>query len=138
MFRMTNLKVAGAIAAGALMLGAAGVYAANNGAITLTTAPKQANFGAQGPQDLVTLSGTTPTLEAFRNVGDCVSYFASNRDLALATSLNGTKLARNYHGKLVSAMADWCRDHVTNSSTGAAGPSDGGNPGTQASPRGRP
>ncbi len=120
MFHLTKIKIAGAIAAGAVALGAAGAYAANNGTILLSTQPKPAEFGAKGPSGIVTLNGTTPSLESFKNVGDCVSFFASNRDLALATSISGNKLAKNFHGKLVSATTAWCRDHVTKSDNDSA------------------
>ncbi len=115
MFHITKVKIAGAVAAGAVALGAAGVYAASNGTITLSSDPKPATFGANGPSGIVTLNGTTPSLESFKNVGDCVSFFAGNRDLALTTSITGNRLAKNFHGKLVSTMTGWCRDHVTKS-----------------------
>jgi len=117
MFRITKIKIAGAVAAGAVAIGAAGAYAASNGTITLSSDPKTANFGAKGPSGIVTLNGTTPKLESFKNVGDCVSFFAGNRDLALTTSISGNKLAKSYHGKLVSAMTAWCRDNVTKSAS---------------------
>ena len=122
MFRITKIKIAGAVAAGAVALGAAGAYAASNSTITLSAPPKPADFGAKGPSGIVTLNGTTPSLESFKNVGDCVSFFAGNRDLALTTSISGSKLAKNFHGKLVSAMTAWCRDHVTKSDNDSTAP----------------
>ena len=53
---------------------------------------------------------TLPT--SFANQGECISFFAQNRDFALApegTLPSSVKLSKNYHGKLVSGLHDWCK-----------------------------
>jgi hypothetical protein len=112
----TKVKIAAGLATGALALGAAGAYAAANN--TITVAKPQA-FTVNGPTgttplSLISVSGKTTTLTlptSFKSQGECVSTFARNKDLALApttTSSGPLKLSKNYHGKLMSAMAAWC------------------------------
>lgn len=123
MIRITSkVKIASGIAAGALALGAAGAYAANaNNTITVTN-PKTITLGSGSNQlTLVPLNGqTTLTAPTFNNAGQCVSWLAQNKNLALAPS--GTlpttlKLSKNYHGKLMSSANSWCKTQVTASTT---------------------
>ena len=118
------MKIAAGLATGALSLGAAGAYAANN-TITVTDPKPITVTGAAGtsPLTLISVSGktTTVTLPAtFKNAGECVSFFAKNKDLALApagTSTGPLKLSKNYHGKLMSSMNAWCKTQLTKSTT---------------------
>jgi hypothetical protein len=123
MFRFTTkVKVAGAVTAGALALGGVGVYAANNGSFTATTTPTQATITSPvtGSTPLTTLfslnSQTSLTAPAFNSKGACISWFAHNRDLALASSISGgNSVRKNYHGKLMSSQTirTWCQSAVT-------------------------
>lgn len=128
MIRITKTKVAGALAAGVLTLGGAGAYAANN---TITVGnPQPITIGSGSDQlKLISVDGKSLNLpSSFTNHGDCVSFFATNRDFALAPASSGTasggsvKISKNFHGKLVSAAAEWCRTSaagVTKSSADA-------------------
>jgi hypothetical protein len=132
MFRLTKIKVAGAIAAGAVALGAAGAYAANSGSTTLTSGFAGFTFGKTASQpgiNLVALNGASTTiapLSTWTNPGDCVSYFATKQnDYALQPSnFNSTQtsltLSKNYHGKLMAAMASWCQQFNTKSTSDAS------------------
>ncbi len=114
-FRLTKLKVAVAVAAGALAIGAAGAYAANT--VTVQN-PQSFTIGSTNKLTLVTVTGTPPaTAPKWNSVGECVSFFADNHNYALAPSgtLPSTlTLFKNYHGKLVSFVAStWCKTQVT-------------------------
>lgn len=119
MIRITSkVKIASGIAAGALALGAAGAYAANaNNTITVTN-PTPITLGSTSTSQLklISLNGqTTLTAPTFTNAGQCVSWLAQNKNIALAPS--GTlpttlKLSKNYHGKLMSAANTWCKTQV--------------------------
>ena len=117
MFRITSkVKIAAGVAAGALMLGAAGAYAATaNNTITVQS-PTPIPLPSGGPT-LISVDGKTLTLPTtkFTNQGECISFFAKNRDFALAPSPLPTtlKLSKNFHGKLVSGLHDWCKSQVT-------------------------
>lgn len=119
----TKAKIAAGIAAGALTLGAAGAYAANaNNSITTfpITTPLTHNGQTLNLASL-TQSGTTLTLPStpFKNEGQCTSWFATNKNLALASSNN--KVAKNYHGKLMSGVHSFCATYrTTNGTTDAA------------------
>jgi hypothetical protein len=112
----TKAKIAASVAAGALALGAAGAYAATaNNTITVDN-PAAITLPNGGPT-LISVDDKTLTLpSSFDNQGQCVSFFAKNKDFALAPqgSLTGSvKLSKNYHGKLVSGLHDWCKAQVT-------------------------
>jgi hypothetical protein len=126
MFRITSkVKIATGIAAGALTLGAAGAYAANaNNTITVTPTPITLGSGAN-QLSLIGFNGTTSlTLPAggFKNAGECVSFLAKNKNIALApqASTSGTtKLSKNYHGKLMSGANAWCKTQLTSTTAKA-------------------
>jgi hypothetical protein len=111
-----KVKIAAGIAAGALSLGAAGAYAANaNNTITATN-PTPVTLGSTstGTLKVVTFNGgtlgTTPT---FKDAGQCVSWLATNKKVALATSLSSANtLPKNFHGKLMSQANAWCKTQL--------------------------
>jgi len=120
MFRLTSkVKIAAGLAAGALTLGAAGAYAAANANNTITVTPTPISVGKTGttPLSLIGFNGTTSlTLPTFTNAGECVSFFAQNKNIALAPqgATTGTvKLSKNYHGKLMSGANAWCKTQLT-------------------------
>ena len=120
MFRLTSkVKIAAGLAAGALTLGAAGAYAAANANNTITVTPTSITVGKTGttPLSLIGFNGTTSlTLPTFTNAGECVSFFAQNKNIALAPqgATTGTvKLSKNYHGKLMSGANAWCKTQLT-------------------------
>src|SRR5713226_1032050 len=104
MFRLTSkVKIAAGLAAGALTLGAAGAYAAANANNTITVTPTPITVGKTGATlSLIGFNGTTAlTLPTFTNAGECVSFFAQNRNIALGSTGGSVKLSKNYHGKLM-------------------------------------
>ena len=120
MFRLTSkVKIAAGLAAGALTLGAAGAYAAANANNPLTVTPTPITVGKTGttPLSLIGFNGTTSlTLPTFTNAGECVSFFAQNKNIALApqgTTTGSVKLSKNYHGKLMSGANAWCKTQLT-------------------------
>ena len=120
MFRLTSkVKIAAGLAAGALTLGAAGAYAAANANNTITVTPTPITVGKTGttPLSLIGFNGTKSlTLPTFTNAGECVSFFAQNKNIALAPqgATTGTvKLSKNYHGKLMSGANAWCKTQLT-------------------------
>ena len=121
MFRLTSkVKIAAGLASGALTLGAAGAYAAANANNTITVTPTPITVGSGTNQlKLIGFNGTTSlTLPAagFKNAGECVSFLAQNKNVALApqgTTTGSVKLAKNYHGKLMSGANAWCKTQVT-------------------------
>jgi hypothetical protein len=128
MFRLTSkVKIAAGLAAGALTLGAAGAYAAANANSTITVqSPTPITLPNGGPT-LISVNGKTLTLPTtFANHGACVSFFAKNRDFALAPQTLGTsvKVSKNYHGKLVSGLQSWCNSQVKATSTTSAPTAD--------------
>lgn len=122
MIRITSkVKIAAGLAAGALMLGAAGAYAATaNNTITVND-PTPFTLGTGSNQlTLIPLNGAdklTLPADGFKNAGACVSSFAKNKNYALApagtTSGSSIKLSKNYHGKLMSGLNAWCKLQVT-------------------------
>jgi len=118
MFRLTSkVKIAAGLAAGALTLGAAGAYAAANANNTITVTPTPITVGsAANPLKLIGFNGTTSlTLPTFTNAGECVSFLAQNRNIALApqgTTTGSVKLSKNYHGKLMSSANAWCKTQL--------------------------
>jgi hypothetical protein len=120
MFRLTSkVKIAAGIAAGALTLGAAGAYAAANANSTITVQSPTAIPLPSGPT-LISVNGKTLTLPTtFANHGACISFFAKNRDFALAPQTLGATVtvSKNYHGKLVSGLQSWCDSQVKATST---------------------
>src|SRR6267378_4206458 len=121
MFRLTSkVKIAAGLASGALTLGAAGAYAAANANNTITVTPTPITVGSGTNQlKLIGFNGTTSlTLPAagFKNAGECVSFLAQNKNVALApqgTATGSVKLAKNYHGKLMSGANAWCKTQLT-------------------------
>jgi hypothetical protein len=120
MFRLTSkVKIAAGLAAGALTLGAAGAYAAANANNTITVTPTPITIGNAGttPLALIGFNGTTSlTPPTFTNAGQCVSWLAQNKNIALApqgTSTGSVKLSKNYHGKLMSGANAWCKTQLT-------------------------
>lgn len=119
MFRLTSkVKIAAGLAAGALTLGGAGAYAAANANNTITVTPTPITVGKAGtaPLTLIGFNGTTSlTLPAFKNAGECVSFFAQNKNIALApqgSTTGSVKLSKNYHGKLMSGANAWCKTQL--------------------------
>ena len=119
MFRLTSkVKIAAGLAAGALTLGAAGAYAAANANNTITVTPAPITVGSGSNQlKLIGINGTTSlTLPTFTNAGQCVSFLAQNKNIALApqgASTGSVKLSKNYHGKLMSSANAWCKTQVS-------------------------
>lgn len=101
MFRITpKMRIAAGLAAGALTLGAAAVYAAANANNTMTVRPTPIALGS-GSNHLnpIGFNGTTSTTlpaGGFKTAGDCVSF-----------------LAKSYHGKLMSGANAWCKLQLT-------------------------
>jgi len=128
MFRLTSkVKIAAGLAAGALTLGAAGAYAAANANSTITVQSPTAIPLPNGGPTLISVNGKTLTLPTtFANHGACVSFFAKNRDFALAPTTLGTSVSvsKNYHGKLVSGLQSWCNSQVKATSTTSATTTD--------------
>jgi hypothetical protein len=127
MFRLTSkVKIAAGIAAGALTLGAAGAYAAQNLPQTITT-PTISTLGATNTTQLNLVSlNNAPKLtalpaSALKDPGACVSYFATNRNYALVpqgyTTGSITISKANYHGKLMSGLNAWCKAQIKAQST---------------------
>jgi hypothetical protein len=122
MFRITSkVKIAAGLAAGALTLGAGGAYAAANANNTITVTPTPISVGKTGttPLKLIGFNGTTSlTLPTFTNAGECVSFLAQNKNIALApqgSTTGSVKLSKNYHGKLMSGANEWCKTQLTTS-----------------------
>ena len=119
MFRLTSkVKIAAGLAAGALTLGAAGAYAAANANNTITVTPTPITVGSGANQlKLIGFNGTTSlTPPSFTNAGQCVSWLAQNKNIALApqgTTTGPVKLSKNYHGKLMSGANAWCKTQLT-------------------------
>jgi len=120
MFRLTSkVKVAAGLAAGALTLGGAGAYAAANANNTINVTPTTISIGKAGtPQlNLIGFNGTKAlTPPTFTNAGQCVSWLAQNKNIALApqgTTTGQVKLSKNYHGKLMAGANEWCKTQFT-------------------------
>ncbi len=113
MFAITSkVKIAAGIAAGALALGAAGAYAANAN----NTVPVKGSVTLSANGQTLTLSTVNGSPKAFpttpfKNEGQCIAWFASNRDYAPKTS--ATTVAKNYHGKLMTTIKSFCSHDVT-------------------------
>jgi hypothetical protein len=111
----TKAKIAAGIAAGALTLGAAGAYAAANANSTVpVVTPSTTLTGANGAT--ITLSTVTQSPKAFpttafKNQGQCVAWFATNKDYAPQT--NASTISKNFHGKLMSSIKSFCAKDVT-------------------------
>jgi len=122
MFRITSkVKIAAGLAAGALTLGAGGAYAAANANNTITVTPTPITIGKAGSQlNLIGFNGTkTLTLPTFTNAGECVSFLAQNKNIALGSTGGSVKLSKNYHGKLMSGANAWCKTQLTSTTTTA-------------------
>ncbi|MDQ6882855.1 MAG: hypothetical protein M3077_01265 [Candidatus Dormibacteraeota bacterium] len=127
MFATTKVKLAAGLATGALTLGAAGAYAAANNTITVAnpTPITVPGINSSSPLSVISVSGKTTAVKLpakFDNRGQCVSFFAQNKDLALAptTATSGAlKLSKTFHGKLMGTVAAWCEKQVTKSTTAA-------------------
>src|SRR5260370_17170419 len=106
MFRLTSkVKIAAALAAGALTLGAAGAYAAANANNTINVTATTFSVGKAGSQlNLIGFNDTKSlTLPAFTNAGECVSFLAQNKNIALGPKGGAVTLSKNYHAKLMSS-----------------------------------
>jgi hypothetical protein len=120
MFRLTSkVKIAAGLAAGALTLGAAGAYAAANANNTIKVTPTAISIGVKGtaPLNLIGFNGTTSlTPPTFTSAGQCVSWLAQNKNIALAPQVATTgmvQLSKNYHGKLMTGANAWCKTQLT-------------------------
>lgn len=114
MLRLTKVKVAGLIVAGAVALGAVGAYAANTVPGPLTPA------GTVNGQKVWALPGNSTTLQAsFSSYGDCVSWYASHKGFVLGGTQNQT-VKKNYHGKLMSNIGTLCAKTKDSTSTDTA------------------
>lgn len=111
----TKAKIAAGIAAGALTLGAAGAYAAANANSTIpVVTPSTTLTGANGATITLSTVSQSPKAfptTAFKNEGQCVAWFASNKDYAPQT--NATTISKNFHGKLMSSIKSFCAKDVT-------------------------
>jgi len=125
MFRLTSkVKIATGLAAGALTLGAAGAYAAANANNTITVSATPITLGSGASKlSIIGFNGTTTlTLPAggFKSAGECVSFLAKNKDIALApqgSSTGSVTLSKNYHGKLMGGANAWCKTQLTAAAT---------------------
>lgn len=139
MFRLTKIKVAGLIAAGAVALGAVGAYAANSGSTTVTGLPKALTLTVgTKTQTVYVLPGTTaPTAETFKTYGDCVSFFATNKNVLLTgtftTAGGNTTFKKNAHGKTMSQIRTVCGDPQSYAPTADGGSADAADSGTAPS-----
>lgn len=111
----TKAKIAAGIAAGALTLGAAGAYAAANANSTVpVVTPSTTLTGANGATITLSTVSQSPKAfptTAFKNKGQCVAWFASNKDYAPQT--NNSTVSKNFHGKLMSSIKSFCAKDVT-------------------------
>jgi len=121
MFRLTSkVKIAAGLAAGALTLGAAGAYAAANANNTITVTSTPITLGSgDHTLNIIGFNGTTtltlPT-GGFKTAGECVSFLAKNKNIALApqgSTTGSVTLSKNYHGKLMSGASAWCKTQLT-------------------------
>jgi hypothetical protein len=120
MFRpISKVKIAAGLAAGALTLGGVGAYAAANANNTISVTPTPITVGKAGttPLTLIGFNGTTSlTPPTFTTAGECVSWLAQNKNIALApqgTTTGTVKLSKNYHGKLMSGANEWCKTQLS-------------------------
>jgi hypothetical protein len=109
----------------ALALGAAGAYAANADPTQTLTAPVTKSLSGSTQATIVSLDGTAiPNLpSSFQNQGQCVSWFAQHKNLALVGgSVSGSfSYKKNIHGKSISyAAGTWCKTQVTASTSDSA------------------
>ena len=126
MFRISKVQVAGVVAAGALTLGAAGAYAAAN-ANNTTPVNGQTQPVTFNGLSLTALPGAPalPTTQ-FKNQGECVSWFAQHKQFALtkngglSTTSSGMRLAKNYHGTLMSQIGAVCKTAAANATTSSS------------------
>ena len=121
----SKVKIAAGIAAGALTLGAAGAYAANNnGTIPVSNLkPVTVSGPGAGTLTLESTNGKTTTLTipaTFQNLGQCVSLFAKHQDLVPTPATGTTRISKNSHGKLVSSLKAFCQPLVTSTKTDSA------------------
>jgi hypothetical protein len=129
MFRLTSkVKIAAGLAAGALTLGAAGAYAAANANNTISVTPTPITVGTGTNQlKLIGFNGTKSlTPPTFTTAGQCVSWLAQNKNIALApqgtttsTTSGKVQLSKNYHGKLMSGANAWCKTQLTSTANTA-------------------
>jgi hypothetical protein len=119
MFRLTSkVKIAAGLAAGALVLGGVGAYAAANANNTISVTATPITVGKAGTTQLklIGFNGTSSlTLPTFTNAGECVSFLAQNKNIALApqgSTTGSVKLSKNYHGKLMSGANEWCKTQL--------------------------
>ncbi len=126
MFRLTSkVKIAAGLAAGALALGGAGAYAAANvnNTITVDTAKSFALSNGTTTLNLVPLNNkgklTLPPA-GFESAGQCVSWFATNRNYALAPTGSSTTVSKNYHGKLMSGVHAFCAKYAPSATKDSA------------------
>lgn len=128
MFRLTTkVKIAAGFAVGALTLGAAGAYAANNGTIPVSNLKSVTLTGSAGTLTLKSTNGNTTTLmvpATFDNLGQCVSLFAQHQDLVMQPAAGTTRISKNSHGKLISTIKAFCEPRVTATKTDGAETTD--------------
>ena len=117
MFRLTSkVKIAAGLAAGALTLGAAGAYAAANANSTVPVVTKSTTLTSNGATIMLSTVSASPKAfpsTPFKNEGQCIAWFASNRDYAQQT--NTSTVSKNFHGKLISSdtIRSFCAKDVT-------------------------
>jgi hypothetical protein len=118
MFRVTSkVKIAAGLAAGALTLGGAGAYAAANANNTITVDTTKA-FPLNNGTTTLTLvplknqPALTLPANGFTTAGQCVSWFATNRNYALAPTGTSKTVSKNYHGKLMSGVQAFCQKYA--------------------------
>jgi len=118
MFRLTSkVKIAAGLAAGALTLGGAGAYAAANANNTITVDTTKSFPLSNGTTTLTLVplnnqSALTLPSNGFKNAGQCVSWFATNRNYALAPTGSSKTVSKNYHGKLMSGVQAFCQKYA--------------------------
>jgi hypothetical protein len=122
----SKVKIAAGLAAGVLTLGASSSSAVANANKTLMVSPTTFTLGSGSHQlKLIGFNGVrslTPPAGGFKSSGECVSFLAKNKNVALAppgSTTGSVTLPKHYHGKLVRAARAWCRAELN--STAAHG-----------------
>jgi hypothetical protein len=120
----SRLKIAAGLAAGALTLGASSSSAVANVNETLTVSATPITLGSGSHQlNLIGFNGTKSlTLPAggFKSTGECVSFLAKNKNIALAPKGSTTGLVtlpKHYHGKLMRVARAWCRTQLNSTAS---------------------
>jgi hypothetical protein len=120
----SKLTIVAGVTASALTLGSTSSSAVATKSEILTVSPTAITLGSGGHQlKLIGFNGVTSlTLPAggFKSKGECVSFLAKNKNVALAprgTTIGPVTLPKHYHSKLVRAARAWCRTQVASTAS---------------------